>query len=472
MLFNTVLFAAFFIAFFAVFEFVTRSRVQKLWCITVASVIFYAVSDYRFVPLLLGTALLDFYIAREIQRHDSNEPLRKRLLVFSIVANLSVLAIFKYADFGVSSAFGLLAALGVNMKAPVFDIALPAGISFYTFQSMSYTIDVYRRELQARERPIEFLAGVTFFPHLVAGPIIRASTLLPQFEKIAPRSWSSVQKAFLLIGTGLLNKTIADHLAEPAAQAFSKEASFSSLECWTGVLAFAGQVYGDFAGYTDIAIGVALLLGFVVPINFNLPYIATSPSDFWRRWHISLSTWLRDYLYLPMCGESGRVYTALFLTMLLGGVWHGAKWTFVAWGAYHGLLLVLEHVASSRLPDGRMPGPAWAVTTAQRVFTFYLVLIGLALFRSDTISQAWTIVRGMHVASVPSVWTYNATLTLGLVVAALPVMHLASYASQRIGERVEREGTTSGWMVWPMVVNYLAIAMVFSKGNAFIYFQF
>jgi len=463
MLFNTALFWLFFAAFFAAYHFAARTREAKLWLVTVGSLAFYGAWDVRFVPLLLGTALLDFYLARAIA--DSQDAgRRKALLVLSVVANLGVLAFFKYSRFFADSAHGLLGLLGVTLPEPTFSLLLPAGISFYTFQSMSYTIDVYRGELAARRRPEEFLAAVSFFPHLVAGPIIRASVLLPQFEHMTPPRWEWVQRGYLLIAVGLFKKTVADLLAPVADTVFASGASLGALEGWTGALAFTGQIYADFSGYTDIAIGVALLLGFVLPPNFALPYLATSPIDFWHRWHLSLSTWLRDYLYIPLGGRDQR-YRNLLLTMLLGGLWHGANWTFVVWGAYHGLLLVAAHLLVGRFPVLTRGGTG--VRWLKRLGTLYLVVLGWVLFRAESLPEALRVLRGMHAPEVASAFTYPEVLQLGLVLAALVGCHALSAAAERTG--LERRPT----LLWPVVTACVAVAMALGPaGQSFIYFQF
>jgi D-alanyl-lipoteichoic acid acyltransferase DltB (MBOAT superfamily) len=261
MLFNTLPFLVFFTAFFVLYRSLVLHDHARVWLIVIASFLFYAAWDVRFVPLLFGVSMFDFYVARAIERADQKAR-RKRLLILSMSLNLGVLSYFKYTNFFVASGAGLLDALGVHVTAPALHIALPIGISFYTFQSMSYTIDVYRKEVRARTRAVDFLAAVSFFPHLVAGPIVRASTLLPQFEQPRPRRWRDVERGFLFVAIGLCNKTLADLLAPVADGYFERMSGATALEAWTGVLAFAGQVYGDFAGYSGIAIGVAALLGF------------------------------------------------------------------------------------------------------------------------------------------------------------------------------------------------------------------
>lgn len=465
MLFNTALFWLFFAAFFVAFHFAARTRGAKLWLVVAGSLLFYGAWDVRCVPLLLGTALLDFWIALRISR-SQDERRRRGLLLLSIAANLGVLGFFKYARFFADSAHGLLGALGVSLPEPAFSFLLPAGISFYTFQSLSYTIDVYRRELPARERPEEFLAAVSFFPHLVAGPIIRASVLLPQFEKMEAPRWEQMRRGYLLIAVGLFKKTVADLLAGPSDALFRSAGPASALEAWTGALAFTGQIYADFSGYTDIAIGVALLLGFVLPPNFDLPYLATSPIDFWRRWHLSLSTWLRDYLYIPLGGNRNHRYRNLLATMVLGGLWHGASWTFVLWGLYHGLLLVAAHLLVGGFPALKET-PSAAVRWLKRLGTLYLVVIGWVLFRAESLTSALEVLRGMHAPAVASTFTWQAVLTLLFVGMGLVICHAAS----ALAEKTELRRRPVA--LWPVVATCLAVAMaVGTPGHSFIYFQF
>ncbi|MDB4974232.1 MAG: rane bound O-acyl transferase [Myxococcaceae bacterium] len=464
--FNTMLFVLFFCCFFIVFQFVARTRRDKLWCITLGSFLFYAAWDVRFVPLLFATAYIDFWVARAIARHQ--DPVRRsRLLLISIVGNLGVLGFFKYANFFASSAHGLLGLLGRagSEHAPHLNILLPAGISFYTFQSMSYVIDVYRGELRARDHPLEFLSAVSFFPHLVAGPIIRASTLLPQFEAMRSPSSDEVRRAYLFIAVGVFNKTVADVLALSANRLFDDHGPHGPLSAWTGALAFSGQIYGDFSGYTDMAIGIALLLGFTLPANFNLPYIAVSPVDFWRRWHISLSTWLRDYLYIPLGGNRSHRRLNLFLTMLLGGLWHGASWTFVAWGAFHGALLIATHGLTDKLP--RLARAVW-LRPLSTALTFYLVTLGWVLFRADSFGAAWSVLRDMHLPSPMSTAPAGSLKALLLVFALVVTCHVASFLAH-----VELPRPWQRRVFVPLALSWLTFGIVLGgEGIAFIYFQF
>ncbi|APR84971.1 Putative poly(beta-D-mannuronate) O-acetylase [Minicystis rosea] len=328
---------------------------------------------------------------------------RKAFLVISMVANLGILAFFKYCDFFLGSFHNLLTALGfAGAKSPVLGIILPAGISFYTFQAMSYTIDIYRGEVEPTDDLGDFALFVCFFPHLVAGPIMRAHTLLPQVLRPRQRPSSSVmEEGLILVVIGLFKKiTLSDNVAPIADAVFTRlargdTASLSGLDVLIGVYAFALQIYGDFSGYSSIARGISKWLGFELAVNFHLPYLAVSPSDFWRRWHISLSSWLRDYLYIPLGGNRGgvrREYRNLVITMLLGGLWHGASWTFVAWGLYHGVILCAFRLLGIR-DVARAEAPLrW---TLRVVVMFHLTCLGWLLFRAEgfaTVTRALSLI--------------------------------------------------------------------------------
>jgi alginate O-acetyltransferase complex protein AlgI len=473
MLFNSVVFWWFFTAFFVLYRFVAQTREHRLWLITLGSLFFYGAWDYRFVGLLLATALFDFYVARAIDREQENparKRYRKRLLVLSIAVNLGVLGLFKYLNFFIASFFDLLHLFGIKGEPPELRIILPIGISFYTFQSMSYTIDVYRRQLKARQRPVEFVAAVTFFPHLVAGPIIRASTLLPQFERMTSPSWSDIKRGYLLIAIGLFNKNIADLLSPTVNALFGSDGPHDALQAWTGALAFAGQIYGDFAGYTGVAIGVALLLGFKIPPNFNLPYLATSVVDHWRRWHISLSTWLRDYLFLPLALKYPRhPYLNVTVTMMLAGLWHGASWTYLVFGVYHGVLIATTEIVSNHYPDFIDRIPSRLLKAVQIGFTFYLVTLAFTLFRAQSFTRALSIFRDLHWPRSPAELNESTLLELGLVLAAIVVGHLAS-SLEVAGD--EARILKRPFVLWPVVVACVAFAVIFGQTEAFIYFQF
>ena len=393
MLFNTIAYAKFFAVVFVASWLLVRFRRARVAFLLLASYVFYAHWDWRFLPLIFASSTIDFLLGSSIG-HEQDARLRKLLLTITVVVNLGVLAFFKYANFGVESLTAALTALGYHPPALALNIALPIGISFFTFESMSYVIDVYRRHIEPHESYLEYLTFVAFFPHLVAGPIVRPRDLLPQFANPATFSEAAGAEGLFLIAVGLLKKVaIGDYLAlNLVERVFGAPLGYSSLEVYAGVVGYALQIYCDFSGYTDIAIGSALLLGVRFPKNFDAPYTAVDIVDFWRRWHISLSTWLRDYLYISLGGNrKGRIrtYVNLILTMLLGGLWHGANWTFVAWGALHGVALAATRAFHEwRATQSRRLLPAQLARPLGVFFTFHLVCVGWVLFRSETFRKA------------------------------------------------------------------------------------
>ncbi|MCU1263032.1 MAG: putative poly(beta-D-mannuronate) O-acetylase, partial [Bryobacterales bacterium] len=351
-----------------------------------ASYFFYGWWDWRFLLLMIASTVVDFFIARGL---DSDLPpaRRKQLLVVSLVINFGVLGVFKYFNFFIGSFTHALETLGVaGLPKSFLEVVLPPGISFYTFQEVAYIVDVYKGRLRASDRFVDYALFISLFPHLVAGPIQRPSHLLPQVQK--PRDWDP-NRAFdgmLLILEGLFRKcVIADNCALIANAAFSGKFGGPNIPVLLlGTYAFAWQIYGDFSAYSNISRGSAQLLGFHFMVNFRQPYLAVSLQDFWRRWHISLSTWLRDYLYIPLGGSrrgNVRTYVNLLITMLLGGLWHGANWTFVMWGGIHGAGLALERFLRSA---GEAVQMALAQRWVRRVFIFHVVCLGWVFFRADS----------------------------------------------------------------------------------------
>jgi len=401
MVFNSLTFILF-LAVTLFFYYRLRHKSQNL-LLLVASYVFYGWWDVRFAFLLLATSFLDFYFAVWIDQAGTARR-RKLFLASSIVLNMGVLCVFKYFNFFADSLEVLLRSLGLNPGFPTLHVVLPVGISFYTFLSMSYTIDVYRKEMKATREPVDFLLYVCFFPHLVAGPIVRASYLLPQCQ--APRviKHQGVVNGSWLILLGMVKKVvIADQLAPIVNWGFSGGMPpLNDLNSWLIVYAFAFQIYGDFSGYSDIARGVSKLMGFELVENFRAPYLVTNPSAFWRHWHISLSTWLRDYLYIPLGGNRkgpARTYANLMATMLLGGLWHGAGAAYLAWGLYHGALLAVHRWWSENI--SRKPAAAGPVTNTdpgassrktlksitilQVIVFFHVTCIGWLLFRAGAV---------------------------------------------------------------------------------------
>jgi alginate O-acetyltransferase complex protein AlgI len=392
LLFNSWEFVVFFVLVFALYR-VLPARGQNA-LLLVASYFFYGWWDWRFLGLLFISTAIDYFVGKAMP---SVNPHRRRiLLISSVAAQLAMLGFFKYFNFFIDSAGSLLVSLGFNPNVPSLSVILPVGISFYTFQTMAYTIDVYRQRIGPTTDPLLFALYVSYFPQLVAGPIERPDHLIPQFTQRRRATSEQVASGALLILIGLTRKVvIADVAASLVDDVFSNPSGSTGIGLLVGALVFALQIYGDFAGYTDMARGTSRMLGIELMENFSHPYFATSIASFWRRWHISLSTWLRDYLYIPLGGNRqgrARTYRNLVLTMVLGGLWHGAAWTFVIWGAIHGVALAIERWWHEIRPRrqapaslaGRMGG--WALTMA--VVTFAWVF-----FRSSSLTTAMNIVR-------------------------------------------------------------------------------
>ncbi|HEX6275233.1 MAG TPA: MBOAT family protein [Polyangiaceae bacterium] len=438
MLFNTLAYAEFFGAVFVVSWLLARFRKLRVTFLLLASYFFYANfyrGNERFLVLLIfGSSTVDWLLGNAIARASSPEK-RKLWLTATVILNLGVLGIFKYFDFGIASAKAALAAFGFHPPDVALEVALPIGISFFTFESMSYVMDVYRGDIEPHPSYLEYLTFVAFFPHLVAGPIVRPRDLLPQFSRPARFDPAEGSEGLFLVAIGLVKKVaIGDYLAVNLVdRVFDAPLQYSALECYAAVLGYALQIYCDFSGYTDIAIGSALLLGVRFPKNFDAPYKAENIADFWRRWHISLSTWLRDYLYVPLGGNRkgpSRTYLNLMLTMLLGGLWHGANWTFVAWGGLHGgALAVTRFLKNLRGEPNVVKEPQnprdWLVKAGKVFVTFHFVLLTWVLFRAESFGHAWTIL-----GRITSLTTYHPNLD-ARVVGVLALGIASHYVPER-----------------------------------------
>jgi len=466
MLFNSNEFLLFFGLFCGAYIAAQRSLFLRNLIVVVASYVFYSWWDYRFTALLLFTSTLDFTVARLMER--AAGPSRKQaLLAISVVINLGVLAVFKYFNFFRESFEALLASFGWGAHWQGWQIVLPVGISFYTFQSMSYVVDVYRGKIAASRDYIQYLAYVSFFPQLVAGPIERGANLLPQFARTLKITAADVELGIWLVIWGLFKKVaLADNLA-PLVELVYQHAAPSGPVVVLGTLAFGLQIYCDFSGYSDIACGLAKLLGFRLMVNFNLPYFAPNVREFWRRWHISLSTWLRDYLYVPLGGNrSGavRTYLNLGLTMLLGGLWHGAALTFVLWGLWHGLGLIAHRWWEQHRP-WRRPLPLWVGWLGTQLFVLY----GWMLFRAGSLDQVIEFTRALATLSAPSWWR---PYVGNLLVLASPL--LAMQVWQWRAGRLDTPLTIPRWGRAALQAAMLLIVIAFWEPEAapFIYFQF
>ena len=365
MLFNSIEFIIFFIVVLATVSAVKNRKFQHVFLLIASYFFFYYTSNYL-VTLLIISTLLDYYLGNKIW-NENNITKKKILLSLSLAGNLGLLGFFKYADFAIAQ-FNIMGNyFDLSSEIPFLNLILPIGISFYTFQTISYTVDIYRGHLEPSKSFREFALFVAFFPQLVAGPIVRAKDFLPQLREKLDNFSNGIQLRQIIIHNNNLKLGItimafgffkkmffADNIAPLADTILSNPIGLESFTIMLGTIAFGVQIYCDFSGYSDIAIGAALILGFKIPINFNKPYFATSPSDFWRRWHISLSTWLRDYLYIPLGGNkksSSRTYLNLLTVMFLGGLWHGASWNFVIWGLLHGAYLAIHKIISDKFPN-------------------------------------------------------------------------------------------------------------------------
>lgn len=382
MLFNSYVFWLFFVIVLVAYRFAHHKGQNRL--LLVASYVFYGFWDWRFLSLILLSTVVDYASAQRIA--SSEEPSgRRRWLWLSVGTNLGILGFFKYFDFFAVEFASLMSWLGIQTSITTLHVLLPVGISFYTFQTMSYTIDVYRGRVKPTDSFLDFALFVCFFPQLVAGPVERTENLMPQILQPRKKSESAFAEGLYFVLLGMFKKVvIADNMAPLVNTVFATDLdTLTGPECWIGVYAFSLQIYGDFSGYSSIAQGVAKWLDFDLMHNFRQPYFSTSPSDFWSRWHISLSQWLRDYLYIPLGGNRNgpwRTYRNLMLTMLLGGLWHGAGWTFIIWGGFHGLVL-----CCFRLFSGNR---AWLPRVMRIVFMFHLVALGWLFFRASSVEQA------------------------------------------------------------------------------------
>jgi alginate O-acetyltransferase complex protein AlgI len=473
------------------------ARFRKL-LLLLASYAFYAMWDLRFVPLLLLSTLLDYVVGRLLDR--THGPARRRWLIrASVVGNLGLLGFFKYYGFFVESLNTVLAGWGLSI--PYLDILLPLGISFYTFRTMSYALDVYWGKLEPCRNVLDFGLYVAFFPHLIAGPIVRGTEFLPQLKRPVQISAANVWAGAQLFLLGLFKKfMIADAVAPFVNEVYAYPNYYSSTTVWLAVIAYALQIYCDFSGYSDMAIGCARMLGFYSGPNFDLPYLSKDVQEFWRRWHITLSDWLRDYLYIPLGGNrrgTYRTYGNLMITMVLGGLWHGANWNFVFWGAAHGVALIAHRWASTRRgrtlardssasdqPHARA-GKVTAI--ARRVLgtasTFLFVTLAWVLFRGQDLGTILTIYRKLlFIGSAGASWYYTAALTaIGWTVFGHVVGSLRAKAESEPARPRERHSPSAAFFESPLsyaaafaVIFALLIIYVFAPTNVspFIYFQF
>lgn len=446
----------------------------RTWFILTASIYFYASNNGWQTFLLIGTSLVDYLVCLRMDREE-NERLRKALVTVSILSNIGVLCYFKYFHFIGQSIEETFDIAGYALHWPNLKIALPIGISFYTFEALSYTIDVYRRHIRAERDVARLLFLVSFFPHLVSGPIVRASDFFPQMERKPTLTASQFESGLFLIFTGIAKKLLlADTIASFADIAFDHPDRIGTFQAWLGVYAFAFQIYFDFAGYTDIARGCARLLGYELPENFRSPYGASSITDFWRRWHMSLSSWLRDYLYISLGGNrmtsQWGIYRNLMITMILGGLWHGAAWHFVLWGFLHGLMLSLERFIGyrKRQSDGVSSG-----RLLPRLLTFQLIVALWIPFRSPDLDRALELVKVMVGFTTPDLVSSSVTIGHCIVAIVLAVSWIWQLSPETplLKERFLLLPTGVKALAYGLVGFGVAI-IVSDVPKTFIYFQF
>lgn len=475
MLFNSIEFLFFLPIVFVLYWFVFNKqlRAQNI-LLLLASYLFYGWWDWRFLFLLLISTCLDYFVALAIQ-NSQDVSKRKLFLGISLIGNLGMLGFFKYYNFFVQSWIDAWSSIGVTVEATTLNIILPVGISFYTFQTLSYTIDVYRNEMKPTKNFIDFAAFVTFFPQLVAGPIERASHLLPQFYKSRVFDYQNAVLGCKLIVWGMFKKVVvADNCAFFVTKIFDNPEAYSSGELFVGMVFFAFQIYGDFSGYSDIAIGLSKLFGFDLMVNFKFPYFSRDIAEFWRRWHISLSTWFRDYIYIPLGGSKGTMGLQIrnvMIIFLVSGFWHGANWTYVVWGVFHAVLflpLLLFNVNRSHLITKSYGWIDFAKISA----TFFIVCVGWVFFRADSIASAFQYLAHMFELKRLSLSLFYST-NANLMIFALSTLAIMIVSLQEliwvINKREVPKLSSVGTLILVLLIFFMGS---FKNQMDFIYFQF
>jgi alginate O-acetyltransferase complex protein AlgI len=478
MLFPTVDFAVFFLVVFTGSWLLRPYKIPWRLFILASSCVFYGWWSWNYLLLLFASIGINWFLGKAVFRSltpDGDRTNASRWLVrLAVVVNLGILGYFKYFDFFVTTIADKMRSIGISVDAPILNIILPIGISFFTFQAISYVIDIGRGQWRRPLTLLDFAVYLSFFAHLVAGPIVRASEFAPQLDELPDPRYVRSAEAFMLIFRGMFKKVVissfvATQIVDPV---FALPNAYNRWGVIWAIYAYAIQIYADFSGYTDIAIGVALLLGIRFPQNFDAPYRSLSLQDFWRRWHMTLSRWLRDYLYIPLGGTRGSkafMYRNLFLVMIIGGLWHGANWTFVVWGAIHGTYLVLERIVTSAWKGHELGLPSVVVKTLQWILTFNVVCLAWVFFRSSSVNGAFDVLGRLFTSSGMST---GVSLLLIVVV-------VGSIASQFVPPRIPEKAEV--WFAtWAPALQVLALAaglvLVDSLGPEgiapFIYFQF
>ena len=489
MLFNSIDFLVFFALVITISVIIKNKNFSHIFLV-VASYFFFYFSNNFLISLLIFSTMLDYYIAKEIWSTNSKSK-KKRLLLISIIGNLGLLGLFKYADFGISQFNELFKLIGLN-EIPLLEIVLPVGISFYTFQTLGYTIDVYRGQLAPAKSFKEFALFVAFFPQLVAGPILRASNFLPQirekFSHLDTKNYLKqilIQRTNLKVGLTLMSfgffkkMFFADNIAPFVDEIFLNPVGLDSFVILLGTIGFGIQVYCDFSGYSDIAIGAALILGFKVPQNFNFPFFATSPTEFWRRWHISLSTWVRDYVFYPMLNFKSsklRLFVSVFATLFLIGIWHGAGWNFVIFGIVHGLYVGIETAIRSIFPS--LQNNSFLKSRFGKIIsilsTQYLILIGFLIFRVHNLEHLSYSVQklifiDLEINGVSSfILEHKFPLFLMMLFV---IIHFISFRNPKMLDKISNLRLTY-WVIFLIIVFTSIIFFSDTNPRDFVYFRF
>lgn len=469
LLFSSGVFWILFLIFLPIYSLLKKRKLQMSLFVVAFSLYFYYKSSGLFFLMLMGTSMVDWLVSRWIAA-TRGRGARLAMMWFSIALSLSILGYFKYANFFLWNWNAM-----VEGNFQPLDIVLPVGISFYTFQSISYVVDVYKGKLAPTRTWLDYIFFLSFFPALVAGPIVRADYFLPQLEKNEPPTSADIWGGLWLVMVGVIKKAlIADYIAQYNDLIFNQPELYTGVQTLMGVLGYTMQIYCDFSGYSDMAIGIALIMGFRLGINFDFPYQSRNLTEFWRRWHISLSSWLRDYLYIPLGGNrkgTFRTYLNNFLTMLIGGLWHGAAWKFVFWGAMHGVGLAVHKACKpvlKKIPDN------WLVVFISWALTFVYVSLLWVFFRAADFSQSVLIIQNIFVDfrwdQIPQF--FEARMVWCIMMAALIVMH---FIPQRYADKAQLIFIRSPWIVRLLtflIVVQLVIEFMTAEVSPFIYFQF
>lgn len=489
MLFNTLEFGIFFPIVFILYWIVAKQKTARNVLLLLASYTFYGWWDWRFLFLIAFSSMLDYFVGQKLfGEHDKKK--RKLLLCVSLLINLGFLVYFKYTNFFIETFVDSFRLFGKELEVSTLNVILPVGISFYTFQTLSYTIDIYRKQLEPTKDILAFFTFVAFFPQLVAGPIERASHLLPQFSKTYKFNYDRVKSGLLLIAFGLFKKmVIADRLAILVNQVYNDPQDYHGYETIIATVFFAFQIYCDFSGYSDIAIGLARTMGFDLMKNFDSPYFSKSITEFWRRWHISLSTWFRDYVYIPLGGSRGgkyKTYFNLFAVFLISGLWHGAAMTFIIWGAIHGIVIVLEKALYGYRKKTFQVLNLQKQTFSNKLFfsgiTFFIVCFAWVFFRANSLSDAFLIVENSFVDNYNGI-NYGGLFKLGLnkaefwvaVIAILVLLLFDLFHKKKmVVQWLSSQNCVFRYMVYICIVFVIIIFGVYGEmaPKEFIYFQF